>query len=227
MLNFEKHSEEALLGILVQLGAHDAVLNYQQIQGLLFAMSCSPEPIEPSEWFELIWLNDAPQFDDIGAAKAFYQLLVELFRSIDAEVRGNRYRVGVDAGTSGAAAALSDWCDGFLIGHHYLEQLWDSALVDIDDDDLYEQVDGVLDWAIACASGEIIDRNSADGDDILLSGHLHFQQLLAAYCGTRQRWLDNGGAWDIDRAFAAMVPAERNEPCPCGSGRLFGNCCLH
>jgi yecA family protein len=230
MLNFEKNNEEALLSFLGQLGARDAVLNYRQIHGLLYAMSCSPEPVVAAEWFELIWLSDAPQFDDAATAKDFYRLLVALSRSIDADVQGDRYRFG-DASDTNSAAELADWCDGFLIGHHYLEHVWEAALGDLDDEALYEQIDAVLDWAIACASGEIADRDhdrdGDDGDTALLAGHLHFQQLLTVYRDVRQRWQTRVGDWDIHAAFAALEPALPDEPCPCGSGRLFKRCCLH
>src|SRR5579872_3690470 len=98
MLHFEKQSEEALLDFLNHLNARDAVLNYQQIQGLLYAMVCSPEPIKPAEWFELIWLNDDPQFENPAEAKSFYQLLIELFGSMAEDVHRERYRPGAIAG---------------------------------------------------------------------------------------------------------------------------------
>ena len=43
MQYFEKQREETLLRFLDKLNARDAVLNYPQIQGLLYAMACSPE----------------------------------------------------------------------------------------------------------------------------------------------------------------------------------------
>lgn len=225
MLNFGKHREQALLQYLSVLGRRDAVLSYRQIQGLLFAMACSPEPIRPSEWFELIWLSDDAHFDDPVEARTFFQLLQELFRHTGEAIRKQRYRPGLDDSGQLSQGTLADWCDGFLMGHHYLENLWVVALEDLGDDELYEQVEDVLRGAMAFA-GRCIG-NGEDGDVSLIAAHLQFQQALAGYASVHQLWYRTGTRWDAARLFAAMEPPGADQPCSCGSGRPFRHCCLH
>ena len=227
MLHFEKQSEEALLNFLKHLSTRDAVLNYQQIQGLLYAMVCSPEPIKPSEWFELIWLNDDPQFENPAEAKSFFQLLTGLCSSVAEEVHCNRYRPGAVAGAQCTAQGLADWCDGFLMGHHYLEDLWDVALDDIGDEHLFEQIDAALDWACACVEGDIVEWAGDDGDEILLAEYLRFEQLLQEYRAVHARWQRGDWQYTIEQTFTAMQPLGRDELCLCGSGKPFKHCCLH
>ncbi|MDB6062661.1 MAG: hypothetical protein JWM78_2764 [Verrucomicrobiaceae bacterium] len=227
MLHFEKQSEDALRTMLTGLGSRDAVLNYQQIHGLLYAMTCSPEPIAASEWFELIWLSDDPQFDDLVEAKTFYKLLLNLFLAIDTDVRAARYSPGLAENDVCTATALADWCDGFLIGHHYLEDIWTVALDDLNDDELYEEVDALLGCAIAFVDSEMADDFLDEGDERFLAEHLHFQQLLDNYRTVRSRLGDGVRHWNVDRVFAEMQPAAHDQACPCGSGRLFAQCCLH
>lgn len=225
MLIFERQREQALLAYLDVLRRCDAVLGYQEIQGLLFAVACSPEPVRPVEWFELIWLSDTPQFEEAGEAKAFFQLLLELSKHIDAEVRGERYRPGVDAQGRVSAEALSQWCDGFLIGHQYLEELWLVALDDLDDDGLFDQVQEALDCAITFAMSEFSADES--GEAALLATHLQFQTLLEAYHSVQRRWEPAQKPWDIQDIYEELEPANRDDRCPCGSGRVFAQCCLH
>jgi uncharacterized protein len=225
MLNFEKHREQALLQYLSFLGKRDAVLSYQQIQGLLYAMVCSPEPVKSAEWFELIWLSDDPHFDDPAEAKTFYRLLQELFRHIGEAARQERYRPGVDIGGQLSQAALSDWCDGFLMGHQYLENLWLVALDDLNDDTLYDQVEAALNSAVAFAERDV--GNGDDGEVNLAAAHLQFQQSLNVYCSVHQRWYQGDSRWDVARLFEEMEPLGPDEPCSCGSGRPFRHCCLH
>lgn len=227
MLNFAKQNEQALLKFLNHLSRRDAVLDYHQIQGLLYAMACSPEPIKPAEWFELIWLSDEPQFDDAGEAKAFYQLLLELSQGIGEAARQERYRPATVAGGVCSIAALAGWCDGFLTGHQYLENIWVVALDELDDDNLYEQVAATLDWAAAFIGGDIVDLSADNNDDELLAACLQFQQMLGDYYSVHRQWAAAGGYRDAGQSFAAMQAVGRDEPCPCGSGRLFGRCCLH
>jgi yecA family protein len=227
MLNFAKHNEQALLRFLNHLSQRDAVLDYQQIQGLLYAMVCSPEPVKPAEWFELIWLNDEPQFDDVAEAKAFYQLLIELSQGIGEAAGQARYRPAVGDGGACSVAALAGWCDGFLIGHQYLENLWLVALDDLNDDNLYEQVAATLDWAAAFVEGDIVDWAVDDNDDALVTAYLQFQQLLDDYYAVHRQWFAGDWRWDVEQSFAAMQTVDREDPCPCGSGRAFARCCLH
>ena len=227
MLNFAKQNEQALLKLLNHLSRRDAVLDYHQIQGLLYAMACSPEPIKPAEWFELIWLSDEPQFDNVGEAKAFYRLLIDLSQDIGEAARRERYRPAGVGGEGCSAAALAGWCDGFLVGHQYLENLWVVALDTLDDDSLYEQVAAALDWATAFISGDIVDLSAEDNDEELLSACLQFEQILADYHAVHRRSTAGAGFRDAEQSFAAMQSVGRAEPCPCGSGRAFANCCLH
>ena len=223
MQYLEKQHEETLLRFLDQLNTRDAVLNYPQIQGLLYAMACSPEPIKPAEWFELVWLNDDPQFDNAHEAKLFYDLLVELFSSIAADVQRDRFQLGVAANVQGVAPALTDWCDGFLLGHHYLEDVWNVALDDLDDDELFEQVGATLDCAIDFVSGDVADWD----DEMLIAEFVRFQQLLHDYREIHTRCRDGHGCYSAEQVFLDMQPVAAADECPCGSGLQFRRCCLH
>jgi uncharacterized protein len=227
MLTSAQQNEQALLKFLNHLSRRDAVLDYHQIQGLLYAMACSPEPIKPSEWFELIWLSDEPQFDDAGEAKTFYRLLLELSQDIGEAARQERYRPAIDAGGTCSVAALLGWCDGFLTGHQYLENLWVVTLDTLDDDRLFEQVAATLDWAAAFICGDVVDLAADNNDDELLAACLQFQQLLGEYHAVHRQWSAGDNSWNAEQSFAAMQAVGRAEPCPCGSGRAFGRCCLH
>lgn len=225
MQPFEKQREETLLRVLDQLNTRDAVLNYPQIQGLLYAMACSPEPIKPAEWFELVWLNDEPQFENSAEAKGFYELLVDLFGAISAEVQRNRFQLGMRADIQDGALALADWCDGFLLGHHYLEDVWSAALDELDDDHLFEQVGAALDCAMTFVAGDAADWD--DDDAFLLAEFVRFQQLLQDYRTIHTHCRDGRSGWSVEQAFTEMRPVAGHSICPCGSGRLFKHCCLH
>src|SRR5690606_29825647 len=216
MLMFEKQREDALMTYLDSLVRRDAVLSYYQIQGLLFAIACSPEPVRAAEWFELIWLSDSPQFDDASDAKNFFQLLVELSRHIRDGARKGCYRPGVDAQGGISEQGLADWCDGFLLGHQYLEEIWLVALDDLNDEQIYDQVDEVIECAIAFAAGELqTDRVS---EESLLTTYIQFQELLAAYYAVHEEWGQLDRHWDVHDLYEQLEPVGRDEECPCGSG---------
>jgi uncharacterized protein YecA (UPF0149 family) len=64
-------------------------------------------------------------------------------------------------------------------------------------------------------------------DDNLLALQLQFQQLLTAYHTVHELWYEGAYNWDVEQLFEEMQAVGRDEPCPCGSGRTFGQCCLH
>lgn len=225
MQPFEKQREETLLRFLDQLNTRDAVLNYSQIQGLLYAMACSPEPIKPAEWFELVWLNDDPQFESAADARRFYELLVELSGSISVEVQRNRFQLEGAASIINGMLELADWCDGFLLGHQYLEDVWSAALEELDEDELFMQVDETLDCAISFVAGEMTDWG--DDGEFVLAEFVRFQQLLEDYRAIHSRCRQGKPRWSVEQIFAEMQPVSAQAECPCGSGRSFKDCCLH
>lgn len=221
----EKQHEETLLRFLDQLNTRDAVLNYSQIQGLLYAMACSPEPIRPAEWFELVWLNDDPQFENATDAKRFYELLVGLFDSIAFEIQRNRFQLNLRADVQEGEVALADWCDGFLLGHQYLEDVWNAALDELDEDELFDQVAATLDCAIAFVAGDMDDGDEDGG--FVQAELVRFQQLLEEYRVIHTRCRLASARSRAEQVFAEMEPVEHAADCPCGSGRRFKSCCLH
>jgi uncharacterized protein len=189
-------------------------------------MVCSPEQIRPAEWFELIWLSEDPLFDDMADARSFYRLLLELYQHIAEAARQERYRPGAEGGAL-TREALADWCDGFLTGHQYLEDIWQVALDDLDDEQLFDAVGAALDWAVACAEGDLGAWNRDESDTALGGAQLELLQLLASYHAVHRHWRSSGRRGDVGQLFEQMQPVTADEQCPCGSGRPFRHCCLH
>ncbi len=215
-----------------QLQANDSVLSFYQLQGLLFAIACSPEAIKPSEWFDLLWLNDEPQFDDEKEARQFFKQVVALSDHIATMSRQRRFLPFSARYSERWQAELSEWCEGFLLGHNYLEDLWTIALEDLDDQTLIEEVDASLNLAATFAD-VISDRQMSFGEEMeLTEQHLpeayeFFWKVLGTYATVGSIWAE--GAWDFDaeQLFLALEPVAPGDPCPCGSGQIFAKCCLH
>ena len=231
-LLFDKNSEQALRKSLEPLQQKGVVLGYYQLQGLLFAIACSPEKIQPSEWFDLIWLNDEPQFDDESGARGFYQAVVGLYEYVGERVRQRTYLPFSADYSEHWQRDLADWCDGMLMGHQYLEDLWLIALDDMDDQNFTEDVDASL--CLACTFADLIRAKqlSQEHGVVLTDEHLPeayslFCKVLGTYASVVPVW--SGGAWgsDLQSMFESLEPVVHDNPCPCGSGVIFAKCCLH
>jgi len=229
---YSEHSERDLRAALGRLHENDAVLSYYQLYGFLFAMACAPEPIKPSEWFELIWLDDEPQFDSSEEARGFYQLVVALAVYIEQSVELNRQLPFGGQYADQWQSELAQWCDGLLMGHMYLEELWDIALQDLSDADTCKEVDIVLNLASTFADLDDARQLSFEEgmeltDDHLPEAYELFCKVLAVYASVAGQWGEVKWEMNTEQMFLALEPVPRDTLCPCGSGIVFAKCCLH
>lgn len=237
MLESGKTREQSLQALLERLCRVDAVLSYQQIRGLLFAIAASPEPVKPSQWFELILLRDDAPFESEQQAQLFVQLLAGLADDIARQsAQGACLPFGIADETD--LPLLRDWCDGFLQGHQYLETLWMLALDELDDPQLDSQIESTLTLASAFLEWDaarlwtLVDGMAAE-EMALPELCQQFEQLLGAYYQVHKRLLAPAATivaepdWEMQQYFLALEPGVADELCPCGSGRIFARCCLH
>ena len=232
VFSIDKDTESALQDYLKELQRSDAVLSYFQLQGLLFAVSCSPEPMKASEWFELIWLNDDPQFDDEAEAKVFYRLVADLQKQIAAGLSRGHYLPLPVQFDERWQAELADWCQGLMLGHQYLEELWTVVIEDVADEEMSACVDMVFNLAATFADLESARQQALEDGDDLLEAHLPeayalFQRALQDYSNLSAHWGKLISSMGAEQVFEALQPVGRDELCPCGSGKLFSRCCLH
>lgn len=231
-LIYSEHSERDLRAALVRLHENDAVLSYYQLYGFLFAMACAPETIKPSEWFELIWLDDEPQFDSSEEARGFYQLVVALADYIEQSAEVNQQLPFNSDYSDHWQSELAQWCDGLLMGHMYLEELWDIALHDLSDADTAKEVDIVLNLASTFADLDDARQLSFEEgmdltDDHLPEAYELLRKVLTVYAAVAGQWDEIKWEMNSEQMFLALEPVPRDTLCPCGSGIVFAKCCLH
>lgn len=225
---FGKLREQALRQYLRYLGHQHAVLGYHELQGLLYAVSCAPEPMVEPEWLELVWLQDAPAVEDDSAAMdivAFRHLLEELRQHIASSARQGQHLPFPDVPDDQQLTRIARWCDGFLLGHHHLEVVWDRALSGLGDPSLERIISRAI-MAAGRLAGWQLGRRPLEDRGQKLRCYRRLQQRLHIYHSVHARWQALPGRSLLVAGFEGEVPAA-SEPCYCGSGRAFGRCCLH
>ncbi len=215
-----------------RLQLDDAVISYYQLYGFLFALACAPESVRPAEWFDLIWLDDEPQFDHEEDATQFYKMVVALAEHVSQLTNQHRFLPFSVNYSDRWQVELAQWCEGMLMGHMYLEDLWYIALEDIEAPSLTEEVETVLNLATTFADLEDAKQLSFEGGMALTDEHLPeayelFWKALAAYACVASLWNDVKYEVDAEQLFLALEPVPRENLCPCGSGLIFAKCCLH
>jgi yecA family protein len=229
---FDKQREQLLRDALALLQTKEAVLSYYQLQGLLFAIACSPESIKPSEWFDLIWLNDEPQFDHETEARDFYKLVNECAEHIAGMAQQRRFLPFSARYSERWQTELAQWCEGLLMGHQYLEDVWLIAMDDLDDAQIYEDVDVCL--SLAATFADVISARQLSfeqglelTDEHLPEAYELFWKVLASYATAASLLSDDIWDFNAEQMFLALEPVPHDQLCPCGSGEVFAKCCLH
>lgn len=232
LIQFDKQRERNLRDHLDRLFHSGDAISFYHLQGLLFAMACSPEPIKPSEWLDLIWLNDEPQFESEEEARTFYRSVVSLADHIAEMARQRRFLPFSPRYDERWLAELGQWCEGLLLGHQYLEDLWMISLDDLDDQSFIDEIEAALNLAATFADQDQSVQLSIDQDVELTRQQLPeaydlLWKVLSTYATVGSLWAEHSWEVDAEQLFLALEPVPRESPCPCGSGLEFARCCLH
>ena len=231
-MSFSEEQQDALKFHLARLHERNAALDYYQLYGLLFAVACAPEPIKVSEWFELVWLNDEPQFDQEEEARDFFHLVKAFAKHVAEQKNAGQFLPFGTEFSPGYQQALSQWSQGLLTGHYYLEEVWGLALDDIDDDVLCDRIDAFLNLVSTFADfvssrQMVLEENMALTDEHIPEAYSMLLEMSETYASVAELWPDDGWRINAEQLFLALEPVGRNESCPCGSGLPFSRCCLH
>jgi uncharacterized protein len=216
---------ERLSGVLGRFD-NEHPMNLEQLDGFLAALICGPEIVHPSEYLPVICGDDMVLEDSFGAQSVLQDFLSLVMRHwnviADTLHSGDVFLPLLLEDESGISHA-NDWAKGFLRGMEFHKEQW-AALLDDDEHG------GLLVPIFALAHEHDPDPEmrphkeamSAEDRERLIVGaaagvtgiHRYFQG---------QRLVES---FDNATTIRRTVPKiGRNDPCPCGSGKKFKQCC--
>lgn len=213
--------------MLEKYGQDDAVLDVSELDGFLTAVVSGPDMIPPSVWMPAIWGGEeqSPEWESEAECRRFMTLImghmnaiVDMLMSNDTNAFEAIFKI--NAHSDEEIIIAEEWCFGYLRG------------VDLGK---WPKMTGEAQQAL-----ELIE----------LHGHEeHFDKLEALSLKEHQEQvarIEHGakvihGYWLAKREHlrpkAPTRPAQRpivsgpkigrNDPCPCGSGKKYKQCCLH
>lgn len=225
----------SLAAFLDDFARPTGTLRYHELQGFLFAVACAPELIQPSEWMPLVFEDAEPGYASVDEANQIVSEIVFLYNGINASVIAETatlpadcvFRDDVLANLDGAAP-IGQWSRGFVRGHTWLEEVWDSYLPD----ELDEEVGAMLLVLSFFASATVAEsfRQETAPDESLdalatsirrifpaaVAEYAHLGRSIAQVLAAHQ---------EAGRPASSRHTIGRNDPCPCGSGQKYKKCC--
>jgi len=210
-------------------------LRYHELQGFLFAVASAPHLIRPSEWMPLVFGDAEPEYASLDEAKRMLGELMSQYNAVNASVSSERATLPADCAFRDDVLAnlddeapVSQWSRGFMHGHTWLEDLWDSCVPDELDEALAAKLLALSFFASRTIAEAFRKETAANQSlDALAStiGRV-FPNALAEYAhlgrSIAQVLTESQTA---ERTPRRRQKTGRNDPCPCGSGRKFKKCC--
>lgn len=210
-------------------------LTYPHLAGFLFSMANAPELIPPSEWIPMVFNDQDAGYETHGEAERVLQAMMALYNDCCRERKegsptlppGCQIRPqSLDNLAEGAA--LSQWAQGFSMGHDYLGAIWDEYTPEEFD----EEFGSVLMVLTFFASPKLAQAYHTEGkgnrslDQMAETVVALFPDAMREYARLgRAIFQARREANDFDHEPLARPKIGRNDPCPCNSGKKFKKCC--
>jgi uncharacterized protein len=212
-----------LSDILERLGNKRA-MNLEQLDGFLAALICGPELVPASNYLPKIW-GDHTVFEDASSAQEFFSLIMRHWNTIADTLNSGEVYLPLLLEDENGITQANDWANGFLCGMKFGKDDWALLLED-------EDHGGSLVPIFALANENNPDPEmrpykdpiSADLRDTLITGAAAGTMQIYRYFKAR-RFLANDSLGNIPDFLRTMPKIGRNDPCPCGSGKKFKQCC--
>ena len=112
-------------------------LTYPQLAGFLFSIANGPELIPPSEWMPVVFDGQEAKYGSVSEAEQVMQAMLALYNRCAQEPVGAGASLPPQCEIHSPPlenlhpdAPLSQWAQGFAMGHDYLEDIWDQDTPD-------------------------------------------------------------------------------------------------
>lgn len=206
-----------LEAILLDYGNDDSVLDVAELDGFFTALVSGPEVVLPSRWLPALWGGVPPAFASPDEAQTVLSLLLRHMNDIADLLMTQPEHFSAlfyEHEHQGRLITLiEEWCFGYMRG------------VDLGQWPPLPEPQASYLEAIALHGREAnfakLDELDLEQHQALVSGIEPAARALHAY------WLAQRSAQPASAPRRTSKMPGRNEPCPCGSGRKFKQCCLH
>jgi len=239
MIFSEKSSSEAfdrLRSFLESTDRPEDTFTYNELLGFLFTIASSPEMIPPSDWVPMIFANEEANYRDSEEANIITETIMILYGQCNQQVvDGNPVLPPSCASAQPPMenfyddAPLGQWANGFLIGHSYLEDVWEAVVQEEWEEELGSclmVLSFFADIKLAEAYSEEALTEERSIEDLAESILEVFDDAMVSYARMgRALYIAMQELEQEEKKEASMEDAEKDEHCPCGSGELFSKCC--
>jgi uncharacterized protein len=235
----EKSGLQSLLAHAVN---PEEALNLDQLAGYLFGVVITPDVTGPSEWFLGIFGESSASFADQEEADAEFRALMDAYNRFKAlRLQGRlKFPFEVENLSEQGLAQVRDWAVGLdralalRSGVWMPDEVLEQSALGEDEEEIMTCLSIVLGVGHPEQIPEIFNGVDEPGEGeegawATLVGHLPLAvKTLQAHADELERARLAGSEKTASRPLARQDRIGRNDPCPCGGGKMYKKCCgLH
>lgn len=240
-------TQKKITQLLKIIDPREECLNVTQIQGLLYAVVITPEPIKPEEWLPIIFDDESHEY---VAVESMRQLLAELLNACDhynaLHLKASlHFPYDPKKMTLDMFDTMMDWTWGFFLGLEIRSEFWTSRRIarkvslNLEDDPIENSftiieflVDDDFDDDEFVAELKQGIPPELSEEDIEMYVQYSCLELLPTVVENIQQLGGETKKRAVHELTVRQAPAQsiqlgRNDPCHCGSGKKYKKCCLH
>lgn len=209
---------EWLDDILSKYATEGAILDVSELDGLLTAILSGPKEIEPAQWLLAIWggADNVPRWANDRERDHFVNLTLQHMSDIAERLDeypdqfeplfGTREEEGQEL------TIVEEWCFGYMRGVALGN--WPA---------LPEEPQSALDSiALHGTEAQFTAVEVLSVDEFIAS----MDHIRPAALSLYQYWTEHAEPEIVQQPIRNEVKVGRNDPCPCGSGKKYKQCCL-
>jgi uncharacterized protein len=201
----------------------EGILGVSELDGFLTAIASGPEEVGPSLWLPAVWGDCEPIWESESQLEEVFTLMLRHMNVIATHLMDEPDTFEPiflnNTVEDEVFVVVDEWCSGYLRGLSLTAEQWREG---------GERMENLLQplFAFGTDAGwdalEQLDEGEVEA----------FQQAIApAVRAIHAFWLErreSDGTQGTAQPFRhSSAQIGRNDPCPCGSGKKYKNCCLH
>jgi uncharacterized protein len=214
----------------------EGTMTYCELAGFLFAVACSPEMVQMSEWIPVIFNEKEGSFESLEEAQEILPLIMGLYNHVNSGIAEDESalppcEIGAPAIMNlEPDAPLSQWAHGFVVGHDWLKNVWDEYTPAEYDETLGEDLLIISFFAshdLAEAYRVEFHKKDVTLETLADVVVVELPRAMRSYARIG-RILSKAVLREPTLVKATPVRSMkigRNDPCPCGSGKKYKHCC--
>ena len=211
--------------LLQALPVENEPMTVSELDGFVTGLLACPEMIPPSDWLPQVWgITGDAQFPDLATAQETIAAVMAHYNDVATKIAQSFWVEPIyEIDMNSDETLWEPWVDGFTRAMALRPTAWE-ALLDRADDETRETMIFIM------ALQDIYIGNSKFSDEEIDEIDLEAPDLIPNCVATilHQSRPELAGQIPANlpgQPFKSAPLPGRNDPCPCGSGRKYKQCC--